>query len=110
MLALHQLPLNCFSMSLNRGMAWLSLTDHSLCAHALHLVLPIQGLAQVMSSMPEKLATGLETARQAGLDPSRMYAKLMGNQNLAKHLQDPRVLAALMDVCRWDWKAWERRS
>jgi hypothetical protein len=55
----------------------------------------------MMFNMPERMASSLESARQVGLDPTAIYVKLMDNQDLRKHLADPRVLQALIDVCRW---------
>jgi hypothetical protein len=61
-----------------------------------------QGLDKVWSSMgAERLEAGLAASRAAGIDPSAIFARLSGHPTLGPKLQNPRVLAALMDCCRW---------
>jgi hypothetical protein len=47
------------------------------------------------------MAASLQSAREAGLDPTAIYLKLMDNPDLRKHITDHRVIQALIDVWRW---------
>jgi hypothetical protein len=49
----------------------------------------------------ERLEAGLAASRAAGIDPSAIFARLSNHPALGPKLQNPRVLAALMDCVRW---------
>ncbi len=80
--------------------AIISLTNkHSCPSPPPHLSSSHQGLDRVVSSMPvEKLQEGMAASRAAGMDPASLFQRMMSNPRLAKHLQNPRVFAALMEI------------
>lgn len=60
-----------------------------------------QGLAHMFSGLdPSKMAAGLQASHQAGLDAAQLMERLQQSPTLAARMNNPRVLAALMDMAR----------
>lgn len=68
-----------------------------LCT-AVHL----QGLASIIQGVDlNKVSQGMTATLQAGIDPSQLIQRFQQSPSLAKAMENPRVLAALMDMARW---------
>ncbi len=62
----------------------------------------MQGLGKMLSNLDaSKMAAGMSASSQAGLDPTALFERFNASPTLAARMQDPRVLAALMDMARW---------
>jgi hypothetical protein len=48
-----------------------------------------------------KMQQGLQATMDAGLDPAAIVARFQQSPSLATAMQNPRVMAALMDMARW---------
>jgi hypothetical protein len=59
----------------------------------------LQGLTSIMQGVDlDKVSAGMSATLQAGIDPARLIQRFEASPSLAKAMQNPRVLAALMDM------------
>lgn len=68
------------------------------CAACLPACL-LQGLASIIQGVDlDKVSAGMSATLQAGIDPARLIQRFQESPSLAKAMENPRVLAALMDM------------
>jgi len=61
----------------------------------------LQGLASIIQNVDmSKVSQGMSATLQAGIDPARLIERFQQSPSLAKAMENPRVLAALMDMAR----------
>lgn len=59
----------------------------------------LQGLASIIQGVDlDKVSAGMSATLQAGIDPARLIQRFQESPSLAKAMENPRVLAALMDM------------
>jgi hypothetical protein len=60
-----------------------------------------QGLDKMFTGLdPSKMASGIASAQQGGLDAARLLERFHASPSLSQRMTNPRVLAALMDMAR----------
>jgi hypothetical protein len=65
------------------------------------LLLLRQGLDKIFTGLdPSKMASGIASAQQGGLDAARLLERFHASPSLSQRMTNPRVLAALMDMAR----------
>lgn len=71
-----------------------------VCMHT--LLVAVQGLASIIQGVDmSKIPQGISATLQAGIDPARLVERFRESPSLAKAMENPRVLAALMDLARY---------
>jgi hypothetical protein len=61
-----------------------------------------QGLASIIQHVDlNRVSQGMSATLQAGIDPAALIQRFQQSPTLAKAMENPRVLAALMDMARW---------
>lgn len=71
-------------------------SEKNICCHR-----PQQGLASIIANVDmDKVSQGMSATLQAGIDPTQLIERFQQSPSLAKAMENPRVLAALMDMAR----------
>jgi hypothetical protein len=59
----------------------------------------LQGLASIIQNVDlSRVSQGMSATLQAGIDPAALIQRFQQSPTLAKAMENPRVLAALMDM------------
>lgn len=88
------------TVSSSSGASWLSgyVSFHMHPLTTAHL----QGMASIIQNVDvTKMTKGVSATLQAGIDPAALTKRFQQSPSLAKAMENPRVMAALMDMARW---------